>query len=304
MWKRERWQWLLEYHTPPAQFLGAMYPWAYQVLGVEQIDDDMIMGPSAALVVDLSKVHEVTSAREIIADFVRLESTEEISAFARRYGPLGLCHHHLPLTHPFLTALGDHGRTPVPGYPDLCAPFSKDERHALESIKGWQSWIQLARLLLRTAVSIRNPKFMITTEDREQLYNPPSPFSSVFASIGLDPDEFSFPEVLSHWINIWLGFSDLGLRCRSWRAGRFTLHPFAPMSVFGTIALQLALLICRAKSVALCDACGDLAFPTRLTQGRHVFCESCRDRGRWLLAKRKHLKRPLGRNRSEKTRSE
>jgi hypothetical protein len=297
MWKQkqENWQWLHEYQMPPAQFFGAMYPYAYQVRGVEQIDDDLIMGSSAALVVDLNEVREVRSAREIITDFVKLESTEEISAFGRRYGPLGLCHHHLPLTHPFLTALGDRGRLPIPDRPDLCAPFSKDERYALESIKGWQSWIQLARLLLRTVVSVRKPKkSTITKEDREQLYNPPPPFSSVFASIGLDPNEFSFPEMLAHWINIWLGFSNLGLRCASWPAGRFTLHPFAPMSVFGTVALQLALLICRGKSVALCDACGELAFPTRLTQGRHVFCESCRDRGRWRLAKREHSMRPSG----------
>lgn len=157
---------------------------------------------------------------------------------------------------------------------------------------GWWAWIELARLVLRVAANLRKGK--LSPKDRNRLIMPGPPFDNLFESIQVaEPDALSPRRILAVWLNVWLGFPRVGLRCYSWHS-RFSLHTTAGTSLHGLIGLQIALSVCRAKSVALCDGCGGLAFPTRITEGRNVFCDDCRDRGRWRLSKRGKRTKAVG----------
>lgn len=172
--------------------------------------------------------------------FVRIRTADGVLRFARRFGVLGLCEHHLPAS-PSPMPARFHG-----GTARGCTPRGWDERLCREPIGDWLCLVAQARAMLSIAAAIHCRE----TPSREDW--------AVLVNTGvLTPhagkDRALDRRYLAAAVQWWLLTSRLGFWFE-WRGEDPEVGLFA--STFDHLTAQLVNAISRSYSMAICDACG------------------------------------------------
>jgi hypothetical protein len=260
-----------EQTVPP---LGSYQFRRFSALRIERFRGDSV------LVFDWTKPVLVRTEGVLLDSFIQLDASDSdgIFHFAQRHGALGLCAlHNLPFCHPFLAALGENGRSPIGAkQPDFCEALH-DKTVCAESLEGWRTWIDNARLLVSVAGELKKGKF--GPENRRRLTSPSDPFKLYFDSY---PPSESFESLrpqrcLGVWVNSWLVLANVWARLGVQR-GRFQLALGAQASLLGRLALDIALVASEASALAVCSnpKCRRPYPATRLQAGRDNYCANCR----------------------------
>jgi hypothetical protein len=222
---------------------------------------------------------EVTPSASLLTDFTALPAEpdkerllEKLLSFARDFGPLGFCKEHkiLPITH------RQNG----------CPPNIRlDPPATVESIQAWLFYAVRLRTVLNFTACLwrRRP---VRPEDWAILSagNWGAPGLAVIEARGelhLRPKN-KVPNRRVAWLwvarNVDYLLSTSGLRpvCRYQRPrGRFALRlEPSPPSLFGSLAFQTMLLVCRSDGMAICVACGmPYPPPRRPRADQRTYCQ-------------------------------
>lgn len=222
---------------------------------------------------------------KILEDFLALRDApdNEIEAYARRRGVLGLCAHGVPVGHEslrtrlaWLVALKEQWRKPV--YTPFDRLLLERHRHApvgldapcfpvaparwttatvvSEPLELWRIYAQLAGRLLKVAAE--------GTHNRDTL-----------------------AETLDHWLSL------TPLRpCCALERGRLTLkfrsiHPLS--GLFSVLGFQTFLAASAARSLLVCSSCGRPYMPRSVPRtGKHTYCRRCGINAAWRAASRRY----------------
>lgn len=232
-----------------------------------------------------------TDDRVLLGKFLALASPAATDAdfldFARVAGPLLICHEHdLPVTHIGEKAL----------------PFVKEEllltHRAGACFQGWRTWweeIEIWRKLARQAEAMSTIANCVHQKrrppaDRLKLIDELMPTAGNPGQRSLvdEPDELH-PRAVQLAIQRWLDWSDIGVSfefqtfnearvVRNRTAATRAALRIGASSLFGTLALSLAMSASNAQSFAVCAACGRSFLPHRHRQeGTNAWCgdEKC-----------------------------
>jgi hypothetical protein len=229
-----------------------------------------------------------------LAEFVKLDGAapDRVLAFARRWGPLGICEHGEPSTHRL-----------------LCYPFgvildaqSHAERafrgRAWEPVAAWHRYAMRARAVLLAAADLEEGNVVAdrTVATLHAMVEDAQTVDVSVAACRRDPN--AVRELISWVIYYWLRWGAVGptFECdypqRIFKAG-LVLNPWhlTPMLtygfLFGTLAMQLAATLTSPRGIFRCDECREPYTPEkrRPKAGQHHFCASCQDGGN-LASKR------------------
>lgn len=201
-----------------------------------------------------------------------------VLAFARRWGPLGICPCGKPATHSL-----------------DCAPCGWDGSGGWEPLKRWNFYAHRARAVLFLGSQLRGGGRSPTDEIR--------PLRRDLASVLLAAGRLEQPRVLpvDLWtllvlvVNEWIEVG--GVRPRLVMSGNAAKGPpelvLSPtwrfqhpeFSLFGALGMQLAFAVSGARGLAFCSACGTWFEPgSQLRVGTRHYCPECATRGKWRKA--------------------
>jgi len=214
----------------------------------------------------------VTSSRFLLLDFVKLAeaSPERVLTFAQRWGVLELCKHGFPG--------GSHR--------DECflATFGQVVRR--EYIRYWRGWAREAGAILGAAMSLHDGRPAESTHWDVLL-----PYRTGDAGKYLDGllgNVASERRLLATKITSWLRHGGVGIGWE-WDGASPGLTLSNRSSLFGALAISLALTAGAAHGLALCSACGNPYSPARKPQsGRAHYCPACGRRAAWRESKRRN----------------
>jgi hypothetical protein len=221
-------------------------------------------------------------ARGALDRFVRIKQTDDILAFARRYGPLQLCGHGLPASH---RGEDDEGRV------YKCRPSRR------EPVDRWLHYVANARAILEIASAMRQGS-LAERRDWDELYkswrNEDGTFGGAeqilhdLSGQGLPvPRDLIAPlqwlhlrEVVNDWVNVSNVRPEVS---RSWTGkGSAPGIELVGVGIFGALAVQLLAAIAGAHGTYFCCGCGDPYQASRRprTDQRH-YCrkEECKRAG-------------------------
>lgn len=280
--------------------------WRYQIPATARRDGDRVV---YAMLED-SWDHSTRSAGtndHQLARFLRLRQASDaaILSYARKLGVLGLCGHGLPMTHlgTLPRRCTELGKVPEVG---LNADAFGDEYW--EPFAAWRHYVAQAVALLKVCASLRREK-QATENDWSLIFdrfgpvvawNRPVSFDKTGAVTVEEPlggdddpveplrDYFEEPEkhvwevdlatqkeCATYVVEAWLRISPPRLRF-SWLRGQATLSVAAD-TLFGLLAMQLALAAAASKGFAVCSACSLPFVPRKRPQpNRRAYCDSCR----------------------------
>jgi hypothetical protein len=191
-------------------------------------------------------------------DFIRLNvgSNDDVLAYARTWGVLGLCEHGLPFTQASPRevwrdfAFGGSRATTK-----QCVPRRR------EPLRIWRDFSRRFEKVVQGVARLREdpPKNSIELAARWEGW------------IG--------------WVNYWLEMSGAGLICYS-ESDKLQDLPksltvgFEHYGLFDLLTAQLLIAVLRANPPAICAACGTFFIPQRAaTRGTRRFCPKCREQG-------------------------
>jgi hypothetical protein len=210
------------------------------------------------------------SGIRVLTDFISLGSAsgEEIRAYARRWGVLGVCEHSFPPTSCPRAQLieGHHGLfCPPDGYPWQCSePLS-----TWRALARWAEALLNAMALLRSNQSITEDIWAVLTAKTKITEELPSELTRLeqWRFLGL---------CLDSWLEI-ISFRP-GLRIRNDEKAEFGLsisqHDFSQL--LAVIGLELLFQVTGAKRLLTCSGCGVPYIPKRLpTHGDRTYCPGC-----------------------------
>lgn len=208
--------------------------------------------------------------RGTLERFLRLADVpaENILAYARRWGVLGLCRHGLPMNHAGA----------------LCDPAFLDGQIA-EPLTSWRALAKAAAALLRLNAFARLDR-MGRTDVLSSLWHD---------ALWLPAQQFDWARKMpkgSRRAFAHFGRREAAMIATEWlRAGgvcvqvqwdqpsfRFELAPNAAMpNLFGALAIALAFEMAGLEAWALCAGCGELMQPSpNAGSGTRRFCPGCR----------------------------
>ena len=231
---------------------------------------------------ELPTAPPVVEGRLALIEFIRLadSSPATVRSFVANWGPLHLCRHHLPITHPPLPS-----ETTLRGG-QMCVEVDGDGTNGRERVEMIRSWARLAAATLRLGLDLSaDPSFR----------GEPSNWRILGVS-ALPETPTQARRLLSHHINAWL---TLGLARPQVNFVEKPRLQVATHEVFGVIALELARAAVSA-SMALCVVCGDLFTPTRSPRaGEDSYCmrAACKRAARAAASRRYRQARPVNRAR-------
>jgi hypothetical protein len=255
----------------------------------------------------------VHPSKEMLSEFSLLRdgTDADILAFAKRWGPLGICEHGVPHTHWPLTPWNEHSRIvkeeeihgrPAKNTPKVkvevlrpwCQPQGSEETFRAggrEPLVKWRSYAKEAQTIVTVADQLYRTPGHLVSLDRETIV-------TLTERDWLSPNTLSDRmevgwEVLQPALDRWLGLGDVriylhplredrGLAIRFGTAGSpigenvSLSEALGPVcGLFGALAVQLLLCV-HTGGLAICSECQDLYEP-----GRHSrrdappYCPDC-----------------------------
>ena len=224
----------------------------------------------------------------VLTGFTGLVDADEkrILGFARRWGPLGLCEHGFPASHPptyWPTRAVDAHPCPYDSRDVKRADFHRCEVRGYEEDQPWElagewrTWARRAQSTLEAAARLRIGKLpdeatwriVCDTEGMPSgpgWWAPPRRLDAGWA-------------MLDYMLGFWLRAADVrptlerhdGKPVITWGS----IH--APL--FGTIALQLLMMVTQTQGLAQCSGCGNSYIPRRKPrEDQRRYCDDCRAR--------------------------
>jgi hypothetical protein len=200
---------------------------------------------------------------ELLFKFIKLVDAPpaDVLEFANKWGVLGICKHDLPYMHTPPPLL----KIPIKFW---CTPRQNKNGEYWESVKVWHYYARHALAMVRIAANLHRDR-LGEIED--------------WNTIGWsDADDFWAPGhsvnndriYLATQVNFWLEIGNVRPRFK-WRDNLTTISFDAHL--FGVLASQLLLLICRTKGLGFCSNCGDPFVPVnrRPKEGQRNYCAMC-----------------------------
>jgi hypothetical protein len=203
--------------------------------------------------------------------FIELADGDDVLAFARRWGVLGICAHDRPRTHratPAQFPINDRD-SQTESLQQLCYPRGWFEAECSEPIGVWLRYAGQALAVLSIAAALRGGT-PPTREDWQALY-------------GDDPDfaKYDFERDAGSWLesvlNQWLVLSDTRPRV----VLKPKPHIILVSGLFSAITLQLIAALGSARPSEVCSGCQSIYVPPRRRPkvGHRRYCPLCRRRG-------------------------
>jgi hypothetical protein len=223
----------------------------------------------------------VNQAQEnVLAGFVGLAGAtpDAVLRFAESWGPLGICAHDKPFTHiPARLAreLDDEDFAPCRlRRRGLKGPFR-------EPVERWHHYSAQAAAVHHAAARLLTGNFVEahiweTLRDLIQGHWVPSDVRGV-PGAATNADRLHTQQlVLTFAVQRWLNLGDVRILA-SWGDNGGAVD-FGRDSLFGALALQLALTATRHGGFFRCSHCGDAYIPERRPrEGEEHYCRDCRD---------------------------
>lgn len=246
----------------------------------------------------------VSSFSRLLHEFRNLRDVDSVLAFAKKYGPLGLCEHGSPLM--------THRRNRL-----LCPPIYLQTPEGLEireKMSAVLAWARSANALLGVATKVHRGEAVTDAEwraarmrkSRSYDLNTGSSVRLPLPSAGLQAKQ-----MLRGIASIWLRLGDPRPCVGVDASGRLKLEfisgdqsidgvpaeldaaaaQLANNLNFAVLSMQLASAVCGGAGLATCSNCGALYPPKRTpVEGRRHFCPQCGVRAAWRLSKRESRK--------------
>ncbi len=238
--------------------------------------------------------------RDAFNDFVALDGepleTDKLLRFARRYGPLLLCEHGLPRTHLKVRSAETSSESLLLSH-GVQQAFRRVQ--IIEEVAAWRPYVRQATTVLQIAGLLHKG----TTAPTE-LWAPLRPLlPAVTDSSGQPIMETDQPldvqrRALALAVQTWLDWGDVGVTYTlaatakaSSTAGRVRV---GANTLFGSLALSLALAVARAPGMVQCAGCGEDFSPVRPRDpARLAWCgkEECHNRKKMYEARRRRARR-------------
>jgi hypothetical protein len=212
----------------------------------------------------------ITPGSGMLRGFIELANASdvEIREYARRWGPLVLCAHGLPIGHHPFTVLTE------PAVPS-CSPLGWGGHSWWEPIERWRALSRGASAILRLAAELhaRRPG---TDEDWRTLFgSKPRPASDLLDRIFASADFARRMSYLAWEVQNWLVMGQVIVRIHAVR-GRTVLR-IGGRSLFGALAYSIALAVSKARGQTICSYCDRLFTPSRRPSGpKRSCCPDCK----------------------------
>lgn len=190
-------------------------------------------------------------------EFLALAESEadQIAGFIRRWGPLYLCRHNMPMTHwPYG---GERSRRRG----RFCAHvFGDGASNGREPIRAYRTWAAMGRAIIAIQAEL-----MLETADR---FGRPEDWARVAGEAQPASRSVAIQKVQGH-LNLWLA---LGLVQPMVSLDASPHYRLAGYGIFGAIALELGRAVI-ASGIALCAACGRaFTLTNQPRQGEDAYC--------------------------------
>jgi Homeodomain-like domain len=198
---------------------------------------------------------------------------KRIEAYARRWGVLWLCERH---SYPFRHGL-EFGMWSVPPplprkrqvwpLPLHCMP-DETGGYLRERVDGWRFWARRAKAALDIGAQLHQGQVAAGSTwriacARGERWSSPSTLQEAWSELEL---------VVNDWISFMPVRPSVALR-----DGRPAIL-LGGGHLFGALAVQLALAICRTEGLGICSACGHSYIPARRPRaGQRQYCPTCRE---------------------------
>jgi len=222
------------------------------------------------------------------------EATDnEIEAYARECGILGLCRHGLSAGHESL-------RTRL-------AWIAAAEGQLRKPLRTLFDRLMIERLRAAPA-AMDAPCFSPAPGKwtRDTVLSEPLVLWRAYSFVTSELLTANFEcQGLADTLDHWLSLTPLRPSCMLDRHGRLTLrfHPVQPLSaLFAMLGLQVFFTRSGSGSVLVCSGCGQPYIPKRLPRtGNHTYCPKCGIKAAWCQASRGYYERKTGKEKSDGT---
>jgi hypothetical protein len=206
--------------------------------------------------------HQVHVGPKLLEDFVRLPAADDraIEAYFRKWGPLYICEHYRPASHPHTPRA-----TPQHGWWWGCNLLETVGGFYWEPLDVWREYAEIARAMLTIAADLYNGGSGEVNDWRVVLGDETGPLES--------PQRGRF--YLSCVVNGWIGSA--GVRpSLCWSEKNTMIMLGNRGSLFAALATQLLLVIGRRRGLARCSSCGRFYTPRRRpAANRRRYCDEC-----------------------------
>jgi hypothetical protein len=244
-------------------------------------------------------VRLVPPGRGMLTGFVALADAPaaKVLAYARKFGPLGICPHGRPCTHTPFTSR----RQLSPPATDLCAPCGWDGRGGVEPIAAWHAYARLAKTIQEVAAKLRSDRLPDATEWKvlrqgPSLGNVPSLKArrTVWPLLASALDQWIVDGDVRPWVTVsqapWTPCAIIRLGSPWWLR-----TPSWPL--FGVLGMALA-QDAVGSSKAWCDGCGSLYDFRRWPRaGEYHYCPDCGRKAAVRDAQQRYRDKAVGRAR-------
>ncbi len=219
----------------------------------------------------------LTVPATLLFDFMALADapTENLAAFAARFGMLGVCSQHgRPIGHTERVTLAVLLRDYNPGCRPMYDAFMAQAYE--ERADDWRAWARRFRLVFERVNELK--RGLKTGRELDPM------FLEGFARLPeVSPVTRRTSGRAALWaqvsgaMNVWLGDCGLGPVLVASRDGNTSIEMSgAPQFAFPILALQLLMFVTGAEQVATCSACGSVYPAARRPQtGRDNYCTDC-----------------------------
>jgi hypothetical protein len=217
---------------------------------------------------DKPAARRVEAGKGVLEQFAKLADAEPKSylAFAKRWGPLGLCKHNVPASHNQIPSL-----TFTEGQPEYCSPLG------YESLDCWRAHAWYVASILKVSSKLHAGN-LATEEDwygvlrgneDEEIHRASQPIYK-----NHDMQRYALEACINQMIDlanvtpklVW----DCNLPKIIFASGEWG-------GLFGAITMQLMLAISQKGDFATCSGCGMSYLPFRKPKyGQRNYCEACR----------------------------
>jgi hypothetical protein len=278
---------------------------------VVDIEGDQLVWQHAVEGDDSRRPKLATVDKGFLNDFIALADApdEQIAAYARKWGVLGVCSHGCARTHPpHLGATGMLSGHCTPLGWEHCAPPERAFTRAHEPLQYWRCLARQARGMLQLASALhRGVASHPDIWDDLQL-GPEQ--TSMGRSESTGWPNFFLTALVNQWLvngdvrphfawnldgagpAVTLGVSPLPISDDFLEALAHLMPDYQGTSLFGALAVQLLLACSRAEGLAICSSCGTPYVPPRRpSASRHRFCTKCGVRASWRMAASKRRAR-------------
>lgn len=237
---------------------------------------------------------KVSPSNEMLEDFVRLSNASDpkILAYSKKWGLLDLCEIHLKPAC--------HSKTCEPIVKYKHYVFGLDDDATLEYRKEnflsdgeplhiWRRYARFADALLRIAVKLYDDKLANKSDWENLRINDPEFLSPNEVEFLSNSEEHYFKHNLmiqknrvARGIRYWLELGAVRPVIKWWEKRLvITFECDTDYGVlFGNLAIQLMLAICKSSGMAICSNCGNSYSPMRRPkQGQRRYCPNCKKAG-------------------------